>query len=156
VATKQLQVLQAVKALVSQALPGATIVGFDQDADKPTRIGPNGCAVGHPGEPGEPDVDLSPLAYNYSHRIPVEIIGPDGKGGSDLDVLLGAVADGAPPTHSWAASATGSASARPTSTTAAATASRRPTGRRFGWSLNIQPTTRCADARHILQRRIRR
>jgi hypothetical protein len=95
VATKQLQVLQAVKALVSQALPGATIVGFDQDADKPTRIGPNGCAVGHPGEPGEPDVDLSPLAYNYSHRIPVEIIGPDGKGGSDLDVLLGAVADGA-------------------------------------------------------------
>lgn len=86
--TKQMQVLLAVKALVAAALPGVTIVGFDKDADKPTKIGPGGCAIGHPGEPGEPEVDLSPLTYNYSHRIMLELVGPNGTGGADLDAML--------------------------------------------------------------------
>jgi hypothetical protein len=91
--TKQMQVLLAVKALVVAALPGATIVGFDKDADKPPRIGPGGCVVGHPGDQGDPEVDLSPLTYNWSHQIPLEVIGPNGEGGDILDAMLETLAD---------------------------------------------------------------
>lgn len=91
--TKQMQVLLAIKALVAAALPGADLRGFDKDADKPTRFGPQGCVIGHPGDQGDPDVDLSPLTYNWSHRIPLEVIGPNGRGGADLDPLLGVLAD---------------------------------------------------------------
>lgn len=91
--TKAMQVLQAAKALVAAALPGADVVGFTEDAEKPTRIGPQGCAIGQPGDPGTPDVDLSPLAYNYSHVIPVEIVGPNGHGGAALDAMLMTLAD---------------------------------------------------------------
>jgi hypothetical protein len=91
--TKQMQVLLAVKALVSAAFPLATIAGFDQDDAKPTRIDANGCIIGHPGEPGDPEVDLSPLTYNYSHLIPLEVVGPDGAGGAELDAMLATLAD---------------------------------------------------------------
>jgi hypothetical protein len=67
-ATKQLQVILAVKALVAEALPDAEIRGFDGDATKPTRVGSGGCVIGTRGDPGDPEVDLSPLTYNYSHR----------------------------------------------------------------------------------------
>jgi hypothetical protein len=83
-----MQVILAVKALVALALPEADLRGFDKDASKPTRFGPNGCVIGHPGEPGEPDVDLSPLTYNYQHRIWLEVIGPNGAGGEPLDAML--------------------------------------------------------------------
>jgi hypothetical protein len=86
--TKQMQVLLAVKALVASALPSAEVRGFDADAAKPTRVGPNGCVVGHPGDPGQPDVDLSPLTYNYSHQMFLEVVGPDGAGGAALDAML--------------------------------------------------------------------
>jgi hypothetical protein len=92
-ATKQMQVLLAVKALVAAALPGATIVGFDKDADKPARIGPGGCVVGQFGDQGEPEVDLSPLTYNWSHQIPVEVVGPNGEGGDVLDAMVQTLAD---------------------------------------------------------------
>jgi hypothetical protein len=58
----------------------------------PSRIGRRDCQANvrlrqgsaHPGDPGpgEPEVDLSPLTYNYSHRIPLEVIGPNGAGGA--------------------------------------------------------------------------
>lgn len=86
--TKQFEVLLAVKALVMAALPGAEIKGFDKDTSKPTRVGPGGCVIGHPGEPGEPEVDLSPPAYNYSHRMFLEVVGPNGEGGAVLDAML--------------------------------------------------------------------
>jgi hypothetical protein len=81
--TKQMQVLLAAKALVQAALPLATIAGFDSDFAKPQRVPDNGIVIGHPGEPGDPDVDLSPLAYNYSHRLFLEVAGPD------IDGMLG-------------------------------------------------------------------
>lgn len=86
--TKQFQVLLAVKALVAAALPGADVRGFDADAEKPGRIGSGGCVIGHPGDPGEPEIDLSPLTYNYSHLIPLELAAPNGEGGAALDALI--------------------------------------------------------------------
>lgn len=86
--TKSFEVILAVKALVETALPGADVKGFDQDATKPTRVGPGGCVIGHPGDPGEPEMDLSPLTWNYQHRLFLEVVGPDGKGGDVLDAML--------------------------------------------------------------------
>ncbi|HVM38294.1 MAG TPA: hypothetical protein VM265_07905 [Sphingomicrobium sp.] len=86
--TKQLQILLALKALVALALPGAKIRGFDKDASKPEKIGAHGCVIGHPGDPGQPEVDLSPLAYNYRHEMFLEVAAPDGAGGEDLDALF--------------------------------------------------------------------
>jgi hypothetical protein len=91
--TKQRDVLLAVKALVAAALPDADLVGFDADFAKPPRVGAGGCVIGHPGDPGDPDVDLSPLTYNYSHRLMLEVIGPNGDGGAALDTMLEDLAD---------------------------------------------------------------
>jgi hypothetical protein len=86
--TKAMQVILAVKALVAAALPDADVKGFDKDSTKPNRVGAGGCVIGHPGEPGEPEIDLSPLTYNYAHRLWLEVIGPNGIGGADLDAML--------------------------------------------------------------------
>lgn len=89
--TKSFQVQLALKALVAAALPGADLRGFDQDTSRPTRPGPLGCVIGHWGDPGDPEVDLSPPAYHYSHQFQLEVIGPDGAGGDPLDVMLAAI-----------------------------------------------------------------
>jgi hypothetical protein len=86
--TKQLQIILAVKALVRAALPAVTLAGFDQDDALPTRVGANGCVVGHPGDPNLTDQDLSPLTWNYSHRLYLEIAGPNGAGADVLDAML--------------------------------------------------------------------
>lgn len=86
--TKQMQVILALKALVAAALPGADLAGFDADDALPTRVGANGCVVGHPGDVGQPEMDLSPLTWNYSHRLYLDVAGPNGKGGDILDAML--------------------------------------------------------------------
>lgn len=86
--TKELQVTLAVKALVQAALPAANVRGFDADAEKPERIGAGGCVIGARGDPGEPEIDLSPLSYNYRHRFELEIAAEDGAGGAALDTML--------------------------------------------------------------------
>jgi hypothetical protein len=92
--TKQLDVILAVKALVAAALPAADLRGFDKDTSKPTRIGPGGVVIGHPGEPGDPEIDLCPPRYNYEHRLFLEVAAPDGAGGETLDGMLRAIGDG--------------------------------------------------------------
>lgn len=86
--TTSLKVLLAVKALIAAALPLANVRGFDGDAEKPDRIGPGGCVVGTRSDPGDPEVDLSPLTYNYRHRIELEIAAEGGVGGDPLDSML--------------------------------------------------------------------
>jgi hypothetical protein len=86
--TKQMQVILAVKALVAAALPAVKLAGFDQDDALPTRVDVNGCVVGHPGDPNLTDYDLSPLTWNYSHRLYLEVSGPNGTGGAALDAML--------------------------------------------------------------------
>ena len=68
--SKRETVLGAVKALVASALPGAEV---KRNLAKPERIPPGGLVVIRDGDPGEPDVTLSPVSYLYTHRIPVEI-----------------------------------------------------------------------------------
>jgi hypothetical protein len=86
--TPAMERILAVKALVAAALPLADLHGFDSAATKPARAGANGCVIGHPGEPGDPEVDLSPLTWNYSHTMFLEVVGPDGDGGAALDAML--------------------------------------------------------------------
>lgn len=69
-ASKREQVIDAVKALVAGALPFAEV---KRNLDKPERIPPGGLVIVRDGDPGEPEVLLSPLAYIYEHRLVIEI-----------------------------------------------------------------------------------
>ena len=69
-ASKRETVLAAVKSLVAAALPGAEVT---RNLAKAERSPPGGLVVIRDGDPGEPEVSLSPLTYLYSHRIPLEI-----------------------------------------------------------------------------------
>lgn len=64
------QVVGAIKALVATALPAAEV---KRNLDKPERIPPGGLVIVRDGDPGEPDVLLSPLTYVYAHRVPIEV-----------------------------------------------------------------------------------
>lgn len=70
--SKKLDILKALKLLTAVAVPLAEVVGLDGDEAPPARVPANGRIVVRTGDPGEPEVDLSPLAYNWSHRIPIE------------------------------------------------------------------------------------
>jgi hypothetical protein len=93
--SKRRDVLLAVKALVQGALPLAKVRGFDTDAKRPSQADPGGDVIGHPGDPGEPDIDLSPLTYNYEHAIPLEVGVRSGVADPDaeLDVMLMAIGE---------------------------------------------------------------
>lgn len=67
--SKREQVLQAVSALIAGALPGAEV---RRNLAKPERIPAGGLVIIHDGDPGEPEIMLSPLTYIYTHRIPIE------------------------------------------------------------------------------------
>jgi len=88
---KQMDVLLALKALVVSALPGATVLGFDGDTSVPELVPDGGAVIGFPGEPGEPEVDLSPLAYNYEHQIPLQVAADDAVKGAGLVAMLEAI-----------------------------------------------------------------
>lgn len=85
------QVIEAVKALVVDALPNADV---KRNLAKPERIAPGGLAVVRDGDPGEPEVLLSPLIYVYTHRIPIEVAAYESASRPREDVLdemLGAI-----------------------------------------------------------------
>ena len=69
-ASKRETVLAAVKVHVAAALPGTDV---KRNLAKAERIPPGGLVVIRDGDPGEPEVSLSPLTYLFSHRIPLEI-----------------------------------------------------------------------------------
>ena len=52
----------------------------------PERIPTDGLLILRDGEPGEPDVTLSPLTYHYQHRVEIEAVvqGPDRDGAFDM------------------------------------------------------------------------
>jgi len=64
------EVLDAIKALIAGSLPNAEV---KRNLDKPERIPPGGLVIIRDGDPGEPEVLLSPLTYVYEHRIPIEL-----------------------------------------------------------------------------------
>lgn len=90
-ASKREQVLDAVKALVVAALPNADV---ERNRAKPKSVAPGGTVIIRDGDPGDPEVDLSPLTYNYTHRIPLEIAAYETQSQSRekvLDALMSAI-----------------------------------------------------------------
>jgi hypothetical protein len=69
-ASRREEVLEAVRAMVAAALPAAKV---ERNAAKPERIPSGGLVIVRDGDPGDPEVTLSPLTYVYTHRIPVEV-----------------------------------------------------------------------------------
>ncbi|NRQ11605.1 acyl-CoA transferase [Aliiroseovarius sp. xm-v-208] len=57
----------------------------------PERIPPAGLMILRDGEPGEPEVTLSPLRYHYQHRAEIEAVvqGPDRD--ADFDTLTASI-----------------------------------------------------------------
>ncbi len=87
------QVIDAVKALVAGALPNAEV---KRNLAKPERIPPGGLVVVRDGDPGEPEVLLSPLTYVYSHRVPIEVAAYESSSlprEQILDGMLGAIGE---------------------------------------------------------------
>jgi len=63
------QVLWALRNVIDQL----ENVQVFRNAVIPQRIPAGGLVIIRDGEPGEPEVTLSPTVYSYSHRIPVEL-----------------------------------------------------------------------------------
>jgi hypothetical protein len=68
--SKREQVLDAIVALITAAVPEAKV---ERNLTKPERIPPGGLVIVRDGDPGEPEVMLSPLTYVFSHRLPIEV-----------------------------------------------------------------------------------
>jgi hypothetical protein len=68
--SKRESVLAAVKSLIAASLPAAEV---KRNQDKPERIPPGGIVIVRDGDPGDPEYTLSPLAYTYTHRIPLDV-----------------------------------------------------------------------------------
>jgi hypothetical protein len=91
VASRREQVLDGIKALIATALPNADV---KRNLAKPERIPPGGLVIIRDGDPGEPDVMLSPLLYVYTHRVPVELAAYESSSQTReqvLDAMLGAI-----------------------------------------------------------------
>lgn len=73
---KSYEVDLAVAAMLRRVVPDYRFVTLEDDgADRPRRIDAHGTVWLRDGEPGEPEIDLSPPCYHFTHRIPVEIAG---------------------------------------------------------------------------------
>lgn len=89
-ASKREQVVQAVAALVKAALPFADHVRLEGDIDdegKPITTPPGGQVRIFDGDPGEPEVVLSPLTYIWTHRIPISLIAYESGSKSRREVI---------------------------------------------------------------------
>ncbi|EAQ43695.1 hypothetical protein MED193_12528 [Roseobacter sp. MED193] len=62
-------ILTALHARLS-ALPATALRG----EVLPERVPANGLLIMRDGDPGEPEVTMSPLAYHYEHRAEVEVV----------------------------------------------------------------------------------
>jgi hypothetical protein len=86
--SKRLEVLAAVKVLVTTAAPGALVQGFDGADAASTRPPVGGLIVIGAGDPGDPEITLSPITYFYGHGITVQVIAADE---AAVDALLSAI-----------------------------------------------------------------
>ncbi|MBN2629398.1 MAG: acyl-CoA transferase [Rhodobacteraceae bacterium] len=63
-----------------------------RDEVLPERIPTAGLIILRDGQPGEPDVTLSPLRYHYQHRAELEVVVQVGSGrASAFDTLIAAI-----------------------------------------------------------------
>lgn len=63
-------VIEAIKALIEAAVPAAEV---HRNLDAPVRIGAGGLIVVRDGDPGDPEMTMSPLAYTYAHAVRIEV-----------------------------------------------------------------------------------
>ena len=77
-------------ALHARLLPLAALVLRDEVL--PERIPAAGLIILRDGQPGEPEVTLSPLRYHYQHRAELEVVvqAPNGRA-SAFDTLIAAI-----------------------------------------------------------------
>lgn len=90
-ASKREQVLGAVLAMLVAAVPYAKV---RRNVKKPTSIDPGGTVILYDGDPGEPEVTMSPLAYTYDHQVFVDVAAyptATSDSGEVLDNLLAAI-----------------------------------------------------------------
>ena len=85
--SKHQQVADAVKALVKAALPVSTVTGMDLEEAKPTMVGDLGQAIVRFGDPGEPEIDLSPPTWWWDRNFPIELAAKDEPGRPAREVL---------------------------------------------------------------------
>ena len=77
-------------ALLARLQPLAALVLRDQVL--PERIPAAGLIILRDGQPGEPEVTLSPLAYHYQHRAELEVVVQAGPArASAFDDLIAAI-----------------------------------------------------------------
>ncbi|MCB1469357.1 MAG: hypothetical protein KDK08_19960 [Rhizobiaceae bacterium] len=77
-------------ALLARLQPLAALVLRDEVL--PERIPAAGLIILRDGQPGEPEVTLSPLRYHYQHRAELEVVVQAGTGrASAYDTLIAAI-----------------------------------------------------------------
>jgi len=71
--SKREQILDALQVALAAVMPtGAELL--DRNDTLPSRIASGGVAILRDGDPGEPEVTLSPLQYHYQHRAEIDIL----------------------------------------------------------------------------------
>jgi hypothetical protein len=90
-------VLRALEALLRQELAGGLMLPpaplFQRDQEGPDRIPPGGLVILRDGDPGEPEVMMSPLVYIYDHQAEIDVLvtGPAGERQRRFDVICAAI-----------------------------------------------------------------
>lgn len=63
-----------------------------RNASVPLKAPPEGLAVLHDGDPGEPEVTMSPLTYHYQHRAEIDVIVQDSENADPVfDALIASI-----------------------------------------------------------------
>ena len=88
-------ILSAFFALISEigAIPGRSMpVTVKRNAALPSDVSRSACVIINDGDPGGPEVTMSPLAYHYEHEVEIVValqdaVDPE----AALDALAGAI-----------------------------------------------------------------
>ena len=86
--TRAFAILTALRSLTIAAVPAADVRGFTEDVSMPDRVAAGGTIQAESGDPGTPEYDLSPIAYTYTHTIPVAAMLPATAGDQALADLI--------------------------------------------------------------------
>lgn len=81
--TKREQVLTALQARLANALSAPVL----RNEVLPERIGLEGLCVLRDGDPGEPEITLSPASYLYEHRAELDVVVTHSEG-TTRDILF--------------------------------------------------------------------
>ena len=66
-AAKRIDVPEAIAAMIQRTRPAAAIRGMDADETRPETVSSDGAALIGSGDPGTPEIDLSPAVYRAGH-----------------------------------------------------------------------------------------